>query len=122
MSSIRLAIATADGLTVCDHLARSTSFVILQIEDGRVTSGTVRPRSADQCGNHRSFTDLLEGCQAVICGGIGEGAVRSFTANGIEPLVMAKASSIGEALTQYLDGTLTTTEERVCLCHTPTVP
>ena len=117
MPFIRLAIATADGLSVCDHLARSASFLVLQIEDGRVISETARSRSTDTCGNHKSFVELLEGCQVVICGGIGQGAADSLAAHGIEPLVIGERSTIGEALSRYLAGTLATTRERVCLCH-----
>ncbi|HYW43422.1 MAG TPA: NifB/NifX family molybdenum-iron cluster-binding protein [Bryobacteraceae bacterium] len=116
MNSIRLGIATADGLSVCDHLARSTSFLILELEDGRVASGTVRTRSTGQCGHHKTFVDLLDGCQAVVCGGIGQGAVDSLTAHGIEPLVVTGPMSIDDALKHYLAGTLPMTAERVCLC------
>ncbi len=117
MHSVKLAIGTADGFSVCDHLARSTSFLIFEIEDGRVISETARNRSDGACGNHRTFVELLEGCQAVICGGIGQGAVDSLVAHGIEPLVLAAPSGIREALNRYLAGALVTTSERVCLCH-----
>ena len=111
-----LAIATTDGVNVCAHLARSTSFVVLTIENGLVSSRAVRSRAADQCGNHRTFVELLEGCSAVVCGGIGQGAVDSLEAHGIQPLVAAGALSIEEALERYLAGSLATTNERVCLC------
>jgi hypothetical protein len=62
----RIAIATSDGVSVCDHLARS--------------------------GNHAAFVSMLNGCDAVICGGIGEGAAVST------------------------EGRLATSDERVCLC------
>ncbi len=117
MHSIKLAIGTADGFSVCDHLARSASFLVFEIEDGRVISETVRSRAKGACGNHQTFVELLEGCRAVICGGICQGAVDSLVAHGIEPLVLAAPSSIQEALNRYLAGALVTTSERVCLCH-----
>jgi len=60
---------------------------------------------------------MLSGAQAVICGGIGQGAADSLAANGIEPLVVSGARSIDEAVNQYLAGSLSTTADRVCLCH-----
>jgi hypothetical protein len=63
----RIAIATAEGVSVCDHLARS--------------------------GNHAAFVSMLNGCDAVICGGIGE----------------APRSIDGRAVATW--------DERVCLCR-----
>jgi predicted Fe-Mo cluster-binding NifX family protein len=117
MNSTRIAIATSDGISVCAHLARSTAFLILEIQDGAVTSGTFRSRSADTCGNHASFVDLLSGANAVICGGIGDGAANALTAHGIEPLVIGGPHSIDEAVSGFLAGSLSLTGERVCLCH-----
>jgi predicted Fe-Mo cluster-binding NifX family protein len=116
MPLIRLAIATADASSVCDHLARSAAFVIFDIENGEVVSRSVRSRAGDACGQHRSFVELAAGCRAVICGGIGEGAANALAANGIEPVVLSVPVSIEAAAAGYLAGTLVTTTERVCLC------
>jgi predicted Fe-Mo cluster-binding NifX family protein len=117
MLATRIAIATTDGISVCDHLARSSAFLILEIQDGAITSGTFRSRSTDTCGNHASFVDMLSGAHAVICGGIGQGAADALTAHGIEPLVIGDAHSIDEAVNQFLAGSLSLSSERVCLCH-----
>ncbi len=114
---IRIAIATADGVSLSDHLARSAAFVVLDVEDGRIVSRTVRTRDAGPCGNHKSFVEMLEGCNAVICGGIGQGAYDSLRAHGINSVVAAGKHSIEEAAEQYLAGTLAVTSEFVCLCH-----
>lgn len=117
MNPTRIAVATTDGLSVCDHLARSTAFLILEVENGAITSGTYRTRGTDACGNHASFVELLSGAAAVICGGIGQGAADSLSSHGITPLVIAGKHSIDDAVNQYLAGSLSTIEERVCLCH-----
>jgi predicted Fe-Mo cluster-binding NifX family protein len=116
MQPIQLGIGTSDGVSVCDHLARSSAFLIFQIEDGRVATQTVRSRSGDTCGRHATFVELLDGCQAVLCGGIGQGAFDALTAHGVTPLVLAAGMTIEKAVSAYLAGTLTTTGERVCLC------
>jgi predicted Fe-Mo cluster-binding NifX family protein len=117
MNATLIAIGTADGVSVCDHLARSREFVVVEIAGGAVTSREIRPRENGACGNHKSFLELAEGCQAVICGGIGQGAWDSLKAGGIQPLVLASGCGIDEAIAGYLAGTLATTGERVCLCH-----
>jgi len=117
MPPTRIAIATSDGISVSHHLARSTAFLILEIQDGAIVSGTFRSRSTDTCGRHESFVEMLSGANAVICGGIGQGAADALAAHGIEPLVMAKVSSIDEAVNAWLAGRLPLSGERVCLCH-----
>jgi len=117
MKSTRIAVATSDGVSLCEHLARSSAFIVLLVEDGRVTSRTTRNRATDACGNHASFVEILDGCNAVLCGGIGQGAADSLAAHGIEPLVAAGKHSVEDAVDLYLAGKLATTAERVCLCH-----
>jgi predicted Fe-Mo cluster-binding NifX family protein len=109
----KVAFATADGVSVADHLARSAAFLVIDIESGARES---RRRGTDTCGNHRSFVDLAAGCRAVLCGGVGQGAVTALAARGIECLVLRAPMTIEEALKGYLAGALDTTDERVCLC------
>lgn len=117
MTSVNLAIATSDGSTVAGHLARSASFLIMHIEDGRVISVTRRDRGTDQCGNHKTFTELLAGCQAVICGGISETAEKILAGHGTASIVLAAPLGVQQAVDGYLAGTLETTAARLCLCH-----
>jgi predicted Fe-Mo cluster-binding NifX family protein len=109
----QIAIATADGVSVADHLARSAAFLVVDIESG---ARDVRQRGTDACGNHRSFVELAAGCRAVICGGVGQGAVNALVARGIDCLVIRAPMTIEDALKGYVAGTLATTDERVCLC------
>jgi predicted Fe-Mo cluster-binding NifX family protein len=116
MSLQRIGIGTADMVSMCDHLAHSSAFIVLELEDGRVTSRTTRQRGSGACGNHATFVEMLEGCSAVLCGGIGQGAANALTSHGILPIVAAKPHSIEDAVALYLSGELVTTTERVCLC------
>lgn len=115
MKSVRLAIATSDGTSVAAHLARSASFLVIEVEDGRVVSSTLRDRGTGQGGSHRSFKELLAGCRDLICGGISESAESLLSARGTESLVLAAPMSVQDALASYLAGTLATSDARVCL-------
>lgn len=116
MSFSLIGIATTDGISVCDHLARCASVIVFQIKNGIVVGRSVRARGTDACGNHNSFLELLAGCSGVICGGIGQGAVNALQANGIEPIVLASPMPVDDAAAGYLAGSLVTTDARVCLC------
>ena len=111
----RMAIATADGVSVSDHLARSAAFVVVDLASGE---RTVRARGTEACGNHATFVEMLAGCDAVICGGIGQGAAVSLAAHGIAALVAPSAvgKPINDALLAWKEGRLATSDERVCLC------
>ncbi len=118
MQLTRIAIATADGVSVCDHLARAAAFVVVEVDGGVPGARSVRARATEACGNHATFVEMLNGCDAVICGGIGEGAAVSLAAHGIRALVAPTAvgSTIDSALQAWIEGRLATSDERVCLC------
>src|ERR1035437_6536130 len=118
MESTRIAIATADGVTVCDHLARSAAFVVVEVNSGVPGARTARARGHAACGNHAPFVEMLAGCDAVITGGIGEGAAVSLATHGIRALVApaAAGTAIDDALRSWMEGRLATSDERVCLC------
>ena len=118
MEVTRIAIATADGVSVCDHLARSAAFVVVEVNSGVPGARVVRSRGTEACGNHATFVEMLAGCDAVICGGIGEGAAVALAAHGIRTLVAptAAGSPIEDALQAWIEGRLATSDERVCLC------
>jgi predicted Fe-Mo cluster-binding NifX family protein len=75
-------------------------------------------RGTEACGNHATFVEMLAGCDAVICGGIGQGAAVSLAAHGIRPLVAPSSvgSPIDDVVRAWIEGRLATSEERVCLC------
>jgi predicted Fe-Mo cluster-binding NifX family protein len=114
----RIAIATSDGVSVCDHLARAAAFVIVEIVEGKERARSLRTRGTGACGNHATFVELLNGCEAVICGGIGQGAADSLAAHGIAALTAPQFAGrpMEDALSAWMEGRLATSDERVCLC------
>jgi predicted Fe-Mo cluster-binding NifX family protein len=111
-----IAVAATDGPFVADHLARASRFLLYSINDGNVVFASTVARDADACGSHRSFTDLLAGCDAVMCGGVGQGAVDALAAAGTRTIVLARPYTIDDALTAYVSGALEVSDARVCLC------
>jgi predicted Fe-Mo cluster-binding NifX family protein len=111
-----LAVGTSDDLIVCSHLARSLRFLLYSLDNGTITQTRIVERGTDQCGNHRSFTDMLAGCDAVLCGGVGQGAVNALASTGIQTIILARPYRIDEAIAGYVAGNLETTDARVCLC------
>ena len=118
MQVTRIAIATADGVSVCDHLARSAAFIVVEVNSGMPGARTTRARGTEACGNHATFVEMLAGCDAVICGGIGQGAAVSLAAQGIRALVSPSSvgTTIDDAVRAWIEGRLATSDERVCLC------
>lgn len=101
---------------MCGHLARSGAFLIFEVADGRIASQSVRERFQENCGRHATFIELAEGCSAVLCGGIGQGAADALAAHGIEPVVVVGEHTAEAAVELYLKGILPTSNDRVCLC------
>ena len=118
MPLTRIAIATADGVSVCDHLARAAAFVVVEVDSGVPGARVTRARGTETCGNHATFVEMLAGCDAVISGGIGQGAAGTLAAHGIRVLVSPAAAGtpIDDALQACIEGWLATSDERVCLC------
>ena len=119
MEVTRIAIATADGVSVCDHLARSAAFVVVEVNSGVPGARTVRARGTEACGNHASFVEMLAGCSAVICGGIGQGAAVSLAVARDSPAGVADGRREGRSTTHCRRGSrggCDTSDERVCLC------
>ena len=118
MQATRIAIATSDGVSVCDHLARSAAFVVVELNSGVPGARTTRARGTEACGNHATFVEMLAGCEAVICGGIGQGAAVSLGAHGIRALISPAAVGmpIDDALLAWQEGRLVLSDEFICLC------
>jgi predicted Fe-Mo cluster-binding NifX family protein len=116
VKKLTLAVATADRKTVAEHLARAAAFVVFEIEDGVAGEPAVRERGTDACGNHRTFVELLAGCDAVICGGISDTAEQMLARHGVRSVVSKERPAVEEAVERYLNGLLETTAERACLC------
>ena len=118
---MKVAIASSDGESISEHFGRSDCFIIFHIESGQVTRteicrGSFEPQHENCCEtvllssgverNYYPIIEALEGCQAVICRGMGSQAARELVRNGINPLVIQGDLSPEAAIKDYLAGTL----------------
>lgn len=128
---MKIAVATMDGVSVSQHFGQSKGFLVFDIEGAKVRSrefltnnhtphaqGLCNHSEGNHHGNHShaNILELLNGCDAVLCGGMGVGAQRALQQHGIKALLIAGPYSADEAVAAYMGGTLTSTEA-VCNCR-----
>ena len=134
---MKIAVITEDQTTISQHFGRAPFYLVLTIEDGKITNRELRNKlghqhfASEQHGEHEhhhgaghgfdpashnrhvSMAEAISDCQAVICGGMGRGAYQSMQALNIKPVV-TDIRTIEEAVQAYLDGKL---QDRVDLLH-----
>ena len=125
--SMKIALITSDGKTINQHFGRAPYYLVVTIEDGKVTQRELREKMGHQHfvgqheeqdhgtpghgmdeGSHRkhaSMAEAISDCTALICGGMGMGAYESMKRFNIKPVV-TDLRDIEEAITAFLDGKL----------------
>ena len=132
--SMKIAVVTDDGTTISAHFGRATAYEVFTVTDGAVTGRERREKAghhtfAEHEGGHgeegtphgygsgaRSRHDAMAGtigdCQALIGGGMGQGAYENLRERGIEP-VITDVTDIEEAVNRYLAGELPNLMDRL---------
>lgn len=103
---MKIAVTYEDG-NVFQHFGRTENFKVYEVEDGKVVSAEVM--GSDGVG-HEALAWLLKdsGIDALICGGMGQGAQDALAEAGIE--VCAGASGDADAVVEaFLRGELVNT-------------
>ena len=128
---MKIAVATIDGVSVSQHFGQSKGFVVFEAEGSALGAPEFRanhhtPHAQGLCnheGGHRhgahdhgNILELLNDCNVVLCAGMGAGAAQALRTHGIEPIILAVASSADEAAASYLNGTVPTSETGLCNC------
>lgn len=111
MSKITIAIPTMDGVLVSPHLGRSSAFVLVDIEEGKVTARRETTLAAgphggahhDHGAHHDNIRDALEGASLVLAVGAGRRIVGDLTLAAIR-VEAASAPTIEAAIQGFLDG------------------
>ncbi|MCC6444077.1 MAG: dinitrogenase iron-molybdenum cofactor biosynthesis protein [Armatimonadetes bacterium] len=119
---MKIAAATDDGKTICGHFGRASHFAVITIEDARVASLELRPKSGGlaplQVGSilssgrrqmgrapHTTMLSTIEDCDVVLSGGMGQRMYENLRREGVLPLLTA-IPSIEDAVAAYLESRL----------------
>ena len=128
----KIAVPSDDGIFIAAHFGRSASFVVFEIENGRIARKEVRANGAgaqhgecDGSGahhadhgrdHHATMGETLRDCDAILCGGMGRRAAEALKAFGVEPLIVETELPAEQAVEDYLSGALPASAE-FCRCH-----
>ena len=127
---MRIAVPTNDGVSISEHFGRSAAFLIFEIENGQIKSRELKSNGAkhshaqEACDhhstestphNHAGILAALEGCEVVICAGMGQRAAEALKGCGTQ-IVTAAPASAQDTVTAYLAGKLSPVREGFCLC------
>ncbi len=131
---MKVAVITDDSKTISQHFGRAPYYMVLTIEDGKIVDRQLRnklghahfanqPHEAEQPGQphgmgpaehnrHLQMAEAIDDCEALLCGGMGQGAYQSMVARGIKPVVTTLAN-IDEAALAYARGEIVDHTERL---------
>ena len=130
---MKIAAITEDGTTISQHFGRAPLYVVVTVEDGKVTNKETRDKAghhtfaahqsdtapgerhgydAGAQTRHASMAETIADCQVLIAGGMGWGAYESLKSYNIEPVV-TDIENIDEAVNLYSAGKLPNLMERL---------
>jgi predicted Fe-Mo cluster-binding NifX family protein len=122
---MKIAAITEDGNTISQHFGRAPHYLVVTVEEGHIVARELRdklghvhfasePHDPEPQGvphgtgpaaqdRHTRMAESIADCQALLCGGMGQGAYESMRARGIRPVV-TDILSIDEAVMAYVEG------------------
>jgi predicted Fe-Mo cluster-binding NifX family protein len=131
---MKIAAVSEDGLAISQHFGRAPIYVVIEVEDGKVTNRETRAKAGhsnfagpeehhEACGGphgcdsgseekHAIMGATIADCQVLLAGGMGWGAYASLKSQRVDPIV-TDIENIDEAVKAYLDGTIQNLFERV---------
>jgi predicted Fe-Mo cluster-binding NifX family protein len=129
-NQMRIAVPTDDGTSIAQHFGRSAAFLIFETESDRITSRSTKTNHAkhvqgscdqhsagSQAHSHAGILCALEGCEVVICAGMGSRAAEALKAGGVTKIVVTTPGPAEETVSAFLAGKLTHQPETFCACH-----
>lgn len=115
---MKIAFPSSDGETISTHFGSAPIYTILTLDNQKVVEiehrqneGASQHNNQIVIRNHNKF-DLLQDCQTLIAGGIGENAIKRLGKMGIT-VFLVKEKNIQEAVELFLVGKLTHEESRI---------
>ena len=126
---MRIAVPTNDGVTLSEHFGRSATFLIFELENGRITKRETRPNRAHhaaadgECHHGGGRREALSRRDSDRSRGLRRGPVRrdgraaeALKAGGISPVPVSASGSAEEIVAAYAAGSLITTADSFCRC------
>lgn len=110
---MKVAIAM-DGNNVSGHFGKCENFTVIEIENSKVINKTILNTSGNQHGLLPGFLASND-INAVIAGGMGEGARQNLISNNIE-IFSGVIGNIDDVINEYMNGTLKT-NNTICTKH-----
>ena len=128
---MNIAVISEDGKTISQHFGRAPLYVVLTVEDGKVTKketraklghsafsvqeeepeqGQVHDYGPEAQSRHAGMAGAISDCQVLLAGGMGMGAYDSLKQLKIE-VVMTDVRSIDDGVKLYLEGKLKNEKE-----------
>lgn len=131
---MKIAVVTEDGITISQHFGRAPYYLVVTVENGKVTNKERRDKAGhhtfagqhgehhetggrhgfdvDAQARHAGMMSNITDSQVLIAGGMGMGACESLKGRGIET-VITDVSGIDDAVKLYLEGKLPNLKERL---------
>ena len=130
---MKIAAVSDDGVTISQHFGRAPLYVVITVEENKVTGKETRDKSghhtfaahhpdltpgephgydAGAQVRHTNMAETIADCQLLLAGGMGWGAYESLKSYKIEPIA-TDIENIDEAIQLYLDGKLINQMERL---------
>jgi predicted Fe-Mo cluster-binding NifX family protein len=131
---VKIAAITDDGKTVSQHFGRARYFLVVTIEDGKISAQELREKAGHHTfapheapghsrpgthgfdpasrGRHAQMLSAIADCQVVLAGGMGQGMLQNLEQAGIRPF-LTEVRSIEQAIHAFLEGKLMDRSERV---------
>jgi len=100
---MKAAIST-DGSFVSAHFGRCPSFTLIDIEEGKITRKDIIDNPGHQPGAIPQFLHQ-KGVECIICGGMGQRAIRFFDEFGIQAIVGINGK-VDEVIEKLIKGEL----------------
>jgi len=125
---MKIAFVTDDGMNISAHFGRAAYYLVVNVENGQEIGREMREKlghthfhaAEHQHGEHDSgvhgldpqsqsrhvsMLEAIADCDAVVCGGMGQGAVHSIQSSG-KDLRLTDERLIDQALQRFLTGNL----------------
>ncbi len=112
--TMRVAVTYENG-NVFGHFGRTEQFKVYDIEDGKIIGSQILDTNGEGCGALAGILNIAD-VDALICGGIGGGAVYAIEEAGIK-LYAGASGSTDAAVEALIAGTLNAVGEANCDHH-----